>query len=128
MYRYSCKVRLGGTVTNEVRKDDVTAPEILILRSIHGEDAVQDIVETQQSDRRPHRTERERLYELYANPKMNNADTAAKKLASIRAVLGPDMTDLPVRIPEDDPALVSRIKPVGRPKKDDAVAGTNLAA
>jgi F-type H+-transporting ATPase subunit alpha len=36
MQLYSAKVRLSGSLYNEVRKDELTAPEILLLRSIHG--------------------------------------------------------------------------------------------
>lgn len=127
MYRYSCKVRLGGTVTNEVRKTDVTAPEIIILRAIHGADAVQDIVETNKSDRRQHRVERQRLYDAYASPKFNNAETVDKKLAAIRAVLGPDMNDLPVRVPDDDPFLTARLGQKA-PDAADAEEAARLAA
>jgi hypothetical protein len=37
MQLYNCTVRLNGTLTNNVRKHDVTAAEIAILRHIHGQ-------------------------------------------------------------------------------------------
>lgn len=43
MKLYSIKVRLGGNVMNEIRKDEVTAAEIAILRILHGNDAVLEI-------------------------------------------------------------------------------------
>ncbi len=43
MKLYSCKVRLGGSVVNEVRKDSVLAAEIMLLRGIHGGDAVLEV-------------------------------------------------------------------------------------
>ena len=36
MQTYECVVRLGGSLHNEVRKSDVTAAEIIVLRALHG--------------------------------------------------------------------------------------------
>lgn len=44
MQMYNCQVRLGGLTTSEVPKDGVTAAEIVVLRHIHGSDAVVRIV------------------------------------------------------------------------------------
>jgi hypothetical protein len=57
---YDCKVRLGGNVVNEVRKDKVTAAEVILMRAIHGDDAVIEIVEVGE-DKRSDAEERERL-------------------------------------------------------------------
>lgn len=50
MQLYNCKVRLHGSLYNEVRKDSITAAEIAVLRIIHGQeggiDAVTDIEHT----------------------------------------------------------------------------------
>lgn len=46
MKLYECKVRLGGSVADEVRKSAVTAAEISVLQHIHGEDAVLEVRET----------------------------------------------------------------------------------
>jgi hypothetical protein len=44
MQLYNCKVMLGGSRYNEMRRDGVTIPEIVVLRIIHGgDDAVVDI-------------------------------------------------------------------------------------
>jgi hypothetical protein len=43
MERANCIVRLGGLLTNTVPKAGVTPAEVLLLRSIHGDDAVVDI-------------------------------------------------------------------------------------
>jgi hypothetical protein len=48
---YSTKVRLGGSVMHEIRKDDVTPAEIAILRILHGNDAVLEITATGDTDR-----------------------------------------------------------------------------
>lgn len=44
MHLYNCKVRLNGSLYNEIPKSGVTAAEIIVLRVMHGDDAVVDIV------------------------------------------------------------------------------------
>lgn len=50
MQLYNCKVRLHGSLYNEVRKEAITAAEIAVLRAIHGQeggiDAVTEIEHT----------------------------------------------------------------------------------
>jgi len=94
---FSCKVRLNDSVLNEVRKTNVTAPEIMILRAMHGEGAVLDINETGK-DKRTHTQERQRLYTVYANPEANNSETVAKKMTLIRNLFGHDTLDLPTKL------------------------------
>lgn len=81
MQLYSCKVRLAGSVLNEVRKPEVTVPEIYVLRHLHGEDAVLEIKPLRKEAMDPgpededgnptkpvlrtDRAERQRLAELY---------------------------------------------------------------
>lgn len=44
MKLYTCKVRLGGNVNFEVPKEEgLTAAEIMVLRAIHGTDALVDL-------------------------------------------------------------------------------------
>lgn len=43
MQRYNCKILCGGSRYNEVRKFDLTAPEVIVLRYIHGQDHVTEI-------------------------------------------------------------------------------------
>lgn len=43
MLAYDCKVRLAGSVNNEVRKYGITAAEIAMLKYTHGPDAVVEI-------------------------------------------------------------------------------------
>ena len=66
MQLFKCKVRLGGNVMHEVIKDEVTAPEVIVLRHIHGYDGVLDLQRTK-SDKRPHEGERERLSVVYGD-------------------------------------------------------------
>lgn len=59
-----CKVRLNGDLLNVVPRSDITPPEVILLRAIHGEDSVIDIKQTG-SDKRQHREEYDRLFEKY---------------------------------------------------------------
>ena len=91
---YKCKLRLQGSVLNEVPKE-VTAPEIFILREIHGADAVLDVVEIGVGESRSHRAERERLARVYANPSRMTPEQAKKKVGMIRDLFGHDSMPLP---------------------------------
>ncbi len=77
MRLFSCKVRVGGSLTYEVRKSAVTAPEIDVLRAIHTpvgteDEVVLDIKSTgkiayglDEETPRTDKEERSRLNELY---------------------------------------------------------------
>lgn len=76
MRLFSCKVRLKGSLYNEVVKPEVTAAEIAVLRHIHGgADAVADIkplgreavdrFEDEHTTPRTSQSERARLMALY---------------------------------------------------------------
>lgn len=104
---YKGKIRLGGSVLNEVVKDDLTAPEIAILRAFHGSDAVVDLRKvsdramtssSEDDDDERERTsadERRRLYAIYANPDGNTTESHAKKMRVIRDLFGHDRLPLP---------------------------------
>lgn len=64
MQLYDCEVRLGGSLMHTVTKNEVTAPEIMCLRAIHGGDAVVNI-RPRRNDRRSHRAEVDRLRAKY---------------------------------------------------------------
>lgn len=119
MQTYDCKLRLGGNVANEVRKADVTAPEIFVLRALHGEDAVSEIV-PKAMDRRSHEEERQRLYGIYANPEQNNAETVARKIAMFRGLFGHDTMPLPKALSKSDPFLVEPAKEIKRARTETA--------
>lgn len=103
MQLYDCTIRLGGSVLNEVPKTGVTAPEIMVLRALHGGDAVVKITKAG-SDKRRHQDERQRLYTTYANPEINNAETVAQKMTMLRNLFGHDTIDLPTKLPDEAPA------------------------
>jgi hypothetical protein len=87
---YSAKIRLSGSIMNEVRRDNLSAPEVILLRHLHGHDAVTDIVEVG-GDRRAHSDERERLGDLY--------DSGGEK-GLILTLFGPPHQELPSELPE----------------------------
>jgi hypothetical protein len=51
MKLYNCKIRLHANANDEVRKRNVTAAEIRLLRKMHGEDAVIEIQVNGEADR-----------------------------------------------------------------------------
>lgn len=90
MKLYSGKIRLAGNLLNEVPRIGLTAPEIIILRHIHGADAVVNIQETG-SDKRPHGEERDRLAQAY-NPKV------------VFDLFGLEHRELPIELPRAEVA------------------------
>lgn len=63
------KVRLGGSLLNEVRKDEMSAAEVIALRDIHGQDAIVDLYKVT-SKKTDHAAERDRLAKLYGWPRI----------------------------------------------------------
>ncbi len=128
MRLYSCKVLLAGSRDNEVRKDDITAAEIMALRTIHGDDAVIDIVPGAM-DKRSHAEERARLYRLYADPEALDFKLKTERL---NAVFGPSHNPLPVELPdsapEPDEAPVRVSKPVKAGKAENVAADLTAAS
>ncbi len=64
MKTYHGIVRLGGNINTQVAKDEMTAAEVMVLRYIHGDDAVVNLVGGADADRSPEE-ERERLELIY---------------------------------------------------------------
>lgn len=58
-------LRLGGSQLHTVVKTDCTPAEILVLRHIHGEDAVTNVRPTREDKTRRHQAEFERLQHKY---------------------------------------------------------------
>ncbi len=111
MYRYSGKLRLSGSVMHEVYKENMSAAEVMILRRLHGEDALVDLVE-HGNDRSPHAAEREKLKQIYCGSGQNRTRIDFERL------FGADHMDLPARLPqvkEEDDELKNSFT---RPKTD----------
>jgi len=71
MHIYSAMVRPGGSLLNEIPKIGLSAAEIVVLRGIHGNDAVIKL-QWSGSDRRKHAAERDRLVGLYGEKAFAN--------------------------------------------------------
>ena len=112
MQIYSCKVRLSGNVNNEVRKPEVSAAEVLVLRQLHGADAVLEVKRVRM-EHAPHAKERDRLNRVYG----------AKIITQL---FGAAHNDLPVRVADldetDGDEAPAPKRPVGRPSRAAAEA------
>lgn len=93
MRTWSCIVRLAGSRNNEVRKSSCSAAEIILLRSIHGQDAVHDIREAPDNGR-SHEQERAWLAHTYASAR----DSESGK-AWVSFLFGPSHQELPTTLP-----------------------------
>ncbi len=97
---YDGKLRLGGSVLNEVPLSNVTAAEVDVLRALHGgSDAIVDLKPVG-DDERSHAAERQRINEKYAGGGDNIEGQAKKKLAMIRDLFGNDRLPLPLALDE----------------------------
>ena len=115
---YSCKLRLEGSVLNEVPKDDVTAAEIEMYRALHGSDAVVNIVETGEKTSTDS-AERERVKSKFLNPMRDAPPRLKAKTEMFRNMFGHDTLPLPKGLeatpePEDETEEVAETKPVAR--------------
>jgi hypothetical protein len=130
MQLYTCKVRLAGNVLHQV-DEEVTVPEIMVLRALHGDDAVTDIhhkahkfktvredpndPENRSTRMISDREERARLTEEYGN-----AWAKTKATPNLNAIFGvaqplPKVCDgLPGTVVPEQP-----IKRAGTPTFDD---------
>lgn len=70
----NCTIAIGGDIGMTVTKERVTIPELMILRSVHGDDAVRNI-EVTHSVSMSNSEERERLNQIYRNPEFVVRDT-----------------------------------------------------
>lgn len=96
MQTYTAKLRLSGSLFNEVHKTDLTAAEATVLRRLHGDDALVDIKPGKQVDRDDDE-ERKRLLEIYGKGIARN-----EKIKSLDVILGVPGVALPSRIPGVD--------------------------
>ena len=63
----NCTVAIGGDPGMTVTKERVTVPELMVLRAIHGDDAVRNVEVIGDADVNS-QEERERLISIYSNP------------------------------------------------------------
>lgn len=95
MRRYDLKIRLSGSVQNEILKDKVPAAEVMLLRRLHGGDAIV-ILKEWPSDKSEHDEVREELERNYSR--------ALEKLEptpmTFEQIFGPSHIALPDRLPD----------------------------
>lgn len=91
---YDVLVRLGGSRYNEVRKSGVTAPEIMLLGSIHGPDSISESKAIKQTAKRTDKEERARLVAEF-----EGGDVA--KRGFVQRVFGPSTMPLPKELDGD---------------------------
>lgn len=91
---YDCKVLVGGSRNNEVRKRSVTAAEIVMLRYIHGDDSVIDLAHVGTSDISASKV-REVLALTYGP---GDVDTTRAGPAILKEVFGPVGVALPTTV------------------------------
>ena len=96
MKLYSVKINLAGSLLNQVHKDRVSAAEIVLLRAIHGDDAVREIVHTANVNRSD-RAERARLAKRYTKTSPNGV---LRGDALVHRYLGVEAQPLPTEVPE----------------------------
>lgn len=111
MKTFDCKVRLSGSLYNEVPKFDVTAPEIYILRVMHGDDAVVEVVETGKN-KVSQSEERERLMDIYGGGLVANqkGKTPGEALSAVFGIAG--------RLPDEIPGATKKAKTADKPKEE----------
>lgn len=97
MHLYSAKVRLAGNVLNEVRRENLTAAEVAVLRVVHGEDAVLEIEKTGEDLKLKSNEVRQKLYDYYGG---ETEEVRRTRLTMFRNLLGHDMAPLPKLLPE----------------------------
>lgn len=94
---YNAKVRLAGSLLHEVYKEGLSAPEIMLLRHIHGQDAVVDIKYVDEKTYGPdeNAVERDRLRLIYDDVTPNQEARNSK----VEELFGPPHRELPQTAP-----------------------------
>ena len=104
---YDCKVGFrasdGPVVIHEAWKLGVTAAEVMVLQTIHGDDLVTNIRFSRKALDRPRKLERERLTLLYGDN-------------GVREALGAKSAKLPTEL--DDSIVAPSIAPKAAPEPD----------
>lgn len=126
MQTAKCTVRLGGDVAQTIPNKEITCAEYLVLKSIHGEDAIVDLSSATGNDRRRHVDEMDRLRMLYGSQVIDGL------FPGLAPELPRDFKSIGVTLPratQVDGVLTGGQKGVPKPKsgnrktKDDASGG-----
>lgn len=117
MLYVNCNVRIGGDNNNIVPKKDLSVAEVALLKVIHGDDGVVDIVSTGRTDTISAVRERERLKAIY-NPKLvmnvfpGVMPTLPTRLEDIVAVEADDGDEQPAKPRRGRPPAAQAPEPV----------------
>jgi hypothetical protein len=98
---YSCKLRLDGSVLNEVPKYEVTAAEIEMLRGLHGSDAIINIKDAG-SVERSDAEERARVYSMFINPLLDAPPRVKAKNEMFSTLFGHKSQPMPKTLEADE--------------------------
>lgn len=112
---YSGKVRLNGDLRWEVRRDRITAPEVLVLRALHGGDAVVDLKYIDDLDDDETRGERERLQTEYVLNPSEDGNVVTK-------LFGPSHLSLPLKATGAPEAKEAEPKPASKKLRAEDLA------
>lgn len=94
MNLYDVVVRVGGSLYNEVERFAITAPEVAMLRALHGEDSVRQIKHVGVSDE-PDVTIRERMADFFGTGRVETSRSGPELVVKH---FGPKTMRLPDRL------------------------------
>ena len=115
---YNAKIRINGSLLHEVIRQRLTAPEVILLNTIHGGSAIVSLQDagTKAFAPRDHRMERRRLEDKYGQ-----GGQKQKHLAMIRNLFGAIAGALPEEVSMEDIApLPEEVEDLDAPLPDMA--------
>ena len=111
------EVRLSGSREKTVHKENVTAPEIVILKTLHGADSVK-VIKLAGMDRRSHSEEAKRLRSIYGSAKDEKDVVVMDKLFPGHSPTFPvTLADIGLEITGSESDEATTARPKGRQKK-----------
>lgn len=110
MKLYECKLRLAGNPLDEVRRYDVTAAEITLLKDIHGADALAEVKESGTVERDADQ-ERDRLEQVYGERRVVKVFGVPKPRIEDEIVSTVEAPELDVDLSAARPARPRRARP-----------------
>lgn len=119
---YNAKIRINGSLLHEVVRQRLTAPEVLLLNTIHGGTAIASLTEagSKAFSPRDHRIERRRLEDKYGQ-----GGQKQKHLEMIRNLFGSVAGALPEDVSmEDVTPLPEEVEDLDAPFPDEPAAET----
>lgn len=114
MRTFSAKVRLSGSLYNEVPKTELTVPEIIVLRALHGADSVVDIRDNGAPISRTAEEERNRLELLYGKS-IRRREEISGGMGALIGFAGP-LPDAGANIPLPESAKKATVRKAKEPE------------